>query len=106
MTIKPVTTKPTTSNKEIKDLPDDVRGEFDPGPGPCDADKYYGVVATNQLGEVQVHPCSFCARAFLFSEEYGWLAVKKGSPLRDRINEVLQQGKDLGMFRDSIVYIG
>lgn len=74
---------------------------FSKGSGPCYPGKYYGVVATNEIGEIQIHPCE-CSAAFLYSETYGWLWLKHDTGnegLRARINAVIDEGKRVAMFR-------
>lgn len=99
--IKPTTKKPGRANAGKTPLPADVEDEIGNGGGPCDVGSHYGVVQTNQLGEIQVHPC-VCARAFLYSEQYGWLYISKGSPLRDRVTEVIKEGIEAGVFRSDV----
>lgn len=69
-------------------LPADVRDEFASDVrGPCYPTKHYYVLQTNQLGELQLHPCG-CYAVFVYSVIYGWVFVKRGSPLRARIEEI------------------
>lgn len=69
-------------------LPADVHDEFVSAVrGPCYPTKHYYVLQTNQLGELQLHPCG-CYAVFIYSVIYGWVEVKRGSPLRARIEEI------------------
>lgn len=78
----------------IKPLPADVGDDIiTDDKGPCFASEHYYVLMTNQIGELQVHPCSKpfygldfgCGAAFLYSPTYGWVKVKKTTQLWERL---------------------
>jgi hypothetical protein len=64
--------------KVYKELPPDS-GFMDYHRGPCEMAEgtKFLEVQTNQIGMVQLHPCTrmLCVNVFPFSEEYGWVVT-------------------------------
>jgi hypothetical protein len=86
-------------------LSDEVKGDDMGRPdivqtnyGPCQAMPQYAVLTTNQLGELQLHPCTLCRKAFVFSETYGFLGLRKDTALSGRARELLKQAIAEGVF--------
>lgn len=97
-----MTSKPTEYDKMQppkegwQTLPEDVEA-VSVRAGPCEMSMFYASLQTNQLGELQVHPCKGCRAAMVFSPVYGWLIVH--GQLHFRVSEAITEAIKEGAFR-------
>ena len=90
---------PEVNTRQHKPLPEDCGTDIVSGrTGPCYQSEHYAVLATNQIGEVQIHPCRMCHACFTYSEEYGWVRLVEDTPARERAQEIVEQTIAAGVF--------